>query len=78
MDRIEEPVDRVLAHVASSPRHFQGPKQVLAGENQGKQKTEHKNRRNAPLMTEVAALQQVSDSLIMKELMNLVFTGSDV
>lgn len=51
---------------------------ILAREDQGEQKAEHGHRRNALLLIAVASFQQAADSLIMKELVNLVFTGNNV
>ena len=77
MDRVEESIHRVLGHAAASTC-FEGAEKVLPGKDQGDQNPKHGDRRNTLLLVDVASLQQVSDSLIVKELMNLVFTGNDV
>jgi hypothetical protein len=41
-----------------------------------KEHPEHGTRRNAFLLVDVDSLQQAANFLIMKELMNLVFTGN--
>jgi len=77
MDRVEKPIHRVLGHAAGSTC-FEGAKQVPPGKDQGDQYPEYGDRRNTILLVDVASLQQSADSLIEKELMNLVFTGNDV
>jgi hypothetical protein len=77
MDRVEKPIHRVLGHAAAS-NYFEGAEQVLPGKDQGDQNLEHGDRRNALLLVDIALLKQADDFLILKELMNLVFTGNDV
>jgi len=77
MDRVEKPIHRVLGHAAASTC-FECAVQVLSGKDQGEQNPEHGDRRNALFLVDVAALQQAAYFLILKELMNLVFTGNDV
>ena len=77
MNRVEKPIHRVLAHAAASTC-FNGAEQVLSGKDQREQYAEHGDRRNALLLVDVAALQQAAYFLILKELMNLVFTANDV
>jgi len=77
MNRVEKPIHRVLGHTAVSTC-FDGAEKILSGEDQGDQNAEHGDWRNALFLIGVASLQQAADSLIEKELMNLVFTGNNV
>jgi len=77
MNRVEKAIRRVLAHPAAS-LCFEGAIQALAAKGQGEQHAKHGDRRDPLFPADVAALQQLADSLILKELMNLVFKGNVV
>lgn len=62
MNRIEKAIHRVLSHPAAS-LCFEGAVQALAAKDQGEQHAENSYRRNPLLLADVAAFQQLADSL---------------
>lgn len=77
MNRIKKAIHCVLTHSTAS-LCFESAVQALAAKYQGKQHAEHGYRRDPLFLADVAVLQQLADSLILKELMNLVFKGNVV
>jgi len=62
MNRIEKAIHRVLSHPAAS-LCFEGAVQALAAKDQGEQHAENSYRRNPLFLADVAAFQQLADSL---------------